>query len=114
MGEEWRPVVGYEGLYEVSSLGQVRSVDRIVTRSDGRQCRWKGRTLRVNDTAHGGFAVSLCCANGRQKTVKVHTLVAAAFLGPRPKKADVRHLDGNPSNNQASNLAYRGLGHPAR
>lgn len=96
---EWRPVVGHEGLYEVSSTGQVRSVPRRGTR---------GKILKpqVRKQRDAGHLLLKVYRNGVQKTVTVHQLVAAAFLGPCPDGMQVRHLDGDPSNNAVSNLAY--------
>lgn len=99
--EEWRPVVGREGAYEVSSLGRVRSLDRWVERSHGHGMRIKGRVLR-KVLSDGYYRVGL----GQQTYGRIHTLVAEAFLGPRPDRADVRHLNGDPLDNRATNLAY--------
>src|ERR1022692_1435720 len=94
--ERWLPVVGYEGLYDVSDLGRVRSLPR-------RNCR--GTVLRPTLTKLGYLRVEPC-ADGSGRKVMVHVLVAAAFHGPCPPGLEVRHLDGNSQNNAASNLAY--------
>ncbi len=98
--EEWRPVVGHEGYYEVSNLGGVRSVDRVNARG-----RWKGRPLRPATRDSGHLCVSLC-RNSVCRTKNVHSLVAEAFIGPRPDGLQVAHYDGNPTNNILSNLRY--------
>lgn len=99
--EEWRPIPGSRD-YQVSSLGRVRRVAGIITRSNGRPQTIRGRVLRASVDDWGYPMVGV---DGR--TRKVHTLVAAAFLGPRPfDGAVVRHLDGDPSNNSVDNLAY--------
>jgi hypothetical protein len=95
-GEVWRDVVGYEGLYRVSSLGRVMSLPRTTTR---------GGLLKQNVGTNGRLEVNLT-RNGQQKVHRVHSLVAEAFLGPRPTGMEVRHLDGNATNNSAGNLAY--------
>ncbi len=97
-GEEWRPVVGYERLYEVSSLGRVRTLG-------GGKARTHGRILKAAVGTTGYLRVALS-ANNIAKTCKVHQLVAKAFLGPRPPRAYVLHNDGNPLNNVLSNLRY--------
>lgn len=105
MSEEWRPVVGYEGYYEVSDQGRVRGVERLIKSSRG------FRTLpsallqgtRNKQTKYVQVALS---REGRRKLVAVHALVAAAFIGPRPKGLEVRHLDGNHSNDRRTNLKY--------
>lgn len=92
--EAWKPVVGHPG-YEVSDLGRVRSIDRqtLVVR--------KGKLLRPGRASHGYPTVAL----GRQSRT-VHSLVAEAFIGPRPEGQEVRHLDGDRSNASLSNLRY--------
>ena len=92
--ERWKPVPGYEGLYEVSDHGRVLS--------------HRGRApkiLRPYQTGNGHFQVDLRDGRGR-KQPRVHQLVMEAFVGPPPPGMEVRHLDGNPANNALSNLAY--------
>lgn len=96
MSEQWRSVVGYEGLYQVSSEGRVRGVRR-------KGCH--GGTLRPARDRHGRLVVSLWREN-RGKTHRVSQLVCAAFVGPPAGAVEVRHLDGNPANNRVENLAY--------
>lgn len=106
--EEWKPVVGFEGKYEVSDLGRVRSLNRDIyqPRFPGgkphRQTR-KGQILRPGRMPQGHQSVVLTRKGG---SFCVHALVLAAFVGPRPSGMDVRHLDGNPANNTLGNLAY--------
>ena len=99
MSETWRPVL--TGLYEVSSLGNVRSVTH--HSHDGR--RWKGRPIKLtfNDRKNLIFNASI---NGRKMTPNVHKLVALAFLGPCPQNMEINHKDGNRKNNRISNLEY--------
>ena len=90
MTEEWRPVVGYEGQYEVSSFGRVRSVP-------------KQRLLKpyIGDSGH---AYTQLGGRGQRRRF-IHRLVYAAFNGSIPEGKVVRHLDGNPQNNTPGNLA---------
>lgn len=97
---EWRPVVGYEGLYEVSDQGRVRSVDRKPARGSRR-----GRLLRLTAAGYGYLSVSLH-RNGRQQTATVHSLVADAFLGPRPDGMTVCHGPAGKLDNTPANLSY--------
>lgn len=99
--EVWRPVPGYDGAYEVSSIGRVRSLDRF--NSAGRFTR--GRVLRAPINNEGYRQVSLCVAN-TQKGCRVHRLVCWAFNGPPGPEDVVRHLDGDALNNCADNLAW--------
>ena len=104
-GEEWKDVPGFDGRYQVSDLGRVRSVDRPVrcTSCRGEEVRIaRGRVLRPCSVPTGHLRVPL----GRGALRSVHALVAEAFIGPRPPGCDVAHLDGNPRNNVPSNLGY--------
>ena len=104
--EEWRPVVGWESLYEVSSLGRVRSLPREFVRSDGVRHARPDRVLNVGPRANQTYPAVSLAADRSVVTRRVHTLVAEAFHGPRPEGNVVRHLDGNPTNNTVQNLAY--------
>lgn len=97
-GEEWRPVAGYEGFYEVSSCGRVRTIG-------GGKARSHGRILKATLGTTGYLRVSLSVSNV-SRTKKVHRLVAEAFLGPPPLRGYVLHKDGNPQNNRVKNLCY--------
>lgn len=106
--EVWKPVVGFEGSYEVSSLGRVRSLDRRVwlAASHRASAHWhpcKGRLLRPGKmNAQGHVSVAL----GKGNSQCVHALVAAAFIGPRPPGLDVCHRNGYADDNVESNLYY--------
>lgn len=104
--EVWRPVVGYEGYYEVSSAGRVRSVDRIVAVHKKGRRRIKGHLLKPCPTSRGYLAVGLCRGN-RAKTSHVHALVCEAFDGPKPSPDyEARHRNGNQLDNRAENLSW--------
>lgn len=112
MAEQWRPVVHWEGLYSVSSLGRVRSEDRITT-SNGRARRVRGCILLANPT--GGHPAVALCRDGRSHTYTVSRLVLEAFVGPCPGGKVARHFpDTDPHNNRLDNLIYgpRGKGDP--
>lgn len=104
MPEMWKPVVGYEGLYEVSDLGNVRSVDRTVIYKTGQPRHYKGQTLKLKP-AHGYWRVELN-RNGKPACFQVHRLVLAAFVGPLPEGKEVCHNNGNPGDNRLENLRY--------
>lgn len=101
MEEEWRAVVGYEGVYEVSDKGGVRSLPR----HDRMGRPVKGGPLSTKPGNIGYPVVSLW-KNGEGTTVTVHSLVAEAFIGPRPEGMDVAHRDGTRTNNSVENLRY--------
>ena len=101
--ETWRDAIGYEGLYRVSDLGRVRSLDRVVDGPKG-QMRLNGKVMKLSLV--GGYEQIGLCKNGPQKFLYVHRLVAAAFIGPRPNEKQVNHRDGNKLNNRSSNLEY--------
>lgn len=103
--QRWLPVVQWEGLYEVSDRGQVRSVARSVERCDGR-ARWAPSVLLKQQTKPTGHMVVSLKAGDRKITRTVHRLMADAFHGLRPEGLEVRHLDGNPRNNVIGNLRY--------
>lgn len=94
--EEWRPVKGYEGKYEVSNLGTVKRV-----------CKGKGsklgRVVRQNNHNSGYKTVSLWRDN-RGKSYLVHRVIASAFLGEIANGLEVNHIDGDKTNNRADNL----------
>ncbi len=92
--ELWRPIAGFEGHYEISSLGRVWS-------------RYVNRALVPAIEASTGYPRVSLSAGGRQRPVRVHRLVAAAFLGLPPEgKPNVCHRDGDPANNAVTNLYY--------
>lgn len=99
--EIWKPIPGYEGQYEVSDQGRVRSLDRTITNSKGVTSRLTGRTLRSSPTKAGYPIVQI-----PPKKRYVHRLVLEAFIGSCPQGMECRHLDGNPSNNRLDNLVW--------
>lgn len=94
--EEWKPVIGFEDIYEVSNLGRVKRVLPCNRSPEGGVLKPWPRGPR-----EGYLSVQLC-----QATRPVHRLVAEAFLGPRPDAAVINHIDGNKHNNSAVNLEY--------
>lgn len=101
--EEWRPVVGYEGYYEVSDYGNVRSLSRSIRCKDGRLYSKKGKNLRPSTTPDGYPIVQLC-KNGVGKFLSVHRLVMKAFRGH--SDLNVNHKNGITNDNNIENLEY--------
>jgi hypothetical protein len=103
---EWRPVTGHEGLYEVSSDGQVRSVDRAVRHSSGGGTYvLHGRVLKPQASGNGYLVVKLS-RDGKALTRNIHTLVLEAFSGPCPPGMEACHGDGDRANPALSNLRW--------
>jgi hypothetical protein len=102
--EEWRPVVGYEGLYEVSVLGRVRGVDRMVRGKHG----LRAQRGTQKEPWHGGpYPTVRLCKEGVKATVPLHRLVAEAFLGEPPtEKHEVCHRDGVAAGDCPGNLYW--------
>lgn len=98
--EQWRPVVGWECYYEVSNFGRIRSLPRTVLR---RYFPPRIKTLPLN---RDGYQLVAFQARPRSTTMKVHTVVLTAFVGPRPKGMQACHNDGNPANNSLTNLRW--------
>lgn len=111
MNEEWRAVVGFEGAYEVSNLGNVRSLDRFVDYK--KRCQYSGKILEISKWVLGvnlrpapGTSGHLSVVLGRNKTRQVHSLVIEAFVGPRPLKHECCHSNGICTDNRAENLRW--------
>lgn len=103
MSEVWQPVVGYDGFYEVSDAGRVRSIDRVFIRADGQREGRRGRVLTPTPAGSGYPSVTLRL--GRRRTI--HILVCEAFHGARPTPShEVAHFDGDKTNNCADNLRW--------
>lgn len=95
--EIWKPVVGYEGNYEVSSIGRVRSI------------RWRGgykTHLIFHDLKESGYVEVLLVKNKEMRYRRVHQLVAEAFIPNPDGKPQIDHIDGDRSNNRVENLRW--------
>jgi len=107
-GEIWTDIPGYEGLYQVSSLGRVKSLPRSIPHPRHKNpIRIKGGILKQSVASNGYLMVGLC-ANGKAVSRTVHSLVMEAFVGPRPKGAEINHKSkaGNKWDNRLCNLEY--------
>jgi hypothetical protein len=93
--EQWRPVPGYEGSYEVSDLGRIKSLPK----------RRRGERILQGSTCTDGYLqVGLCCGGMTRRLV--HSIVAEVFIGPRPEGLQINHIDGDKKNNDRRNLEY--------
>lgn len=97
----WRPIPGWTGLYEASSDGQIRSLDRLTI--NGR--RVKGRTLKSFPQPKG-YQIVVLARDGGRFAFALHRLIAETFLGPKPDGMVTCHNDGDKNNNAAANLRY--------
>ena len=107
MVEVWRDIPNYEGFYQVSNFGRVKSLKRIVIGKNGFKHTCPEKILKlVNKKGYKYISLFKNSHNRVGKTVGVHQLVLWAFVGVQEKGMEVRHLDNNPFNNRLENLAY--------
>ena len=102
--EIWKTVVGWEGLYEVSNLGRVRSLDRIVKRGDYLQNRHQKILAQTQNKF--GYLLAKLSRNGRSRRYMIHRLVAEAFIPNPDNLPQVNHKDENKENNCVENLEW--------
>ena len=102
--EEWRDIQGYDGYYQVSNLGRVRSLDRYLP-FNGTISLKKGRILKQGNDGNGYKQVNLS-KDGKTKMCRVHRLVAEAFIPNHEKLPCVNHIDEDKTNNNVDNLEF--------
>ena len=103
--EEWRDIVGWEGLYQVSNLGRVKSLSRSIVYKDGREYTYPSKIIKNQKVSTGYRSVMFYGVNGK-KQYYVHRLVAETFI-PNPKNlGDVNHKDCCKTNNIIINLEW--------
>lgn len=100
--EIWIDIKGFEGAYQISNLGSVRSLDRVVTDKNGNLKTVKGRMLSLINHTGGYLTTKIGKAGNRY----IHRLVAEAFLIKPEGKTEVNHIDGNKKNNTVENLEW--------
>lgn len=103
--EIWKPVVGYEGLYEVSSFGRVRSLKRTRKGKCESECGVKERLLKPSKHTKGYLVCGLS-KDGKLKYFKVHRLVAVAFLPNHDNKPEIDHINTDKTDNRVENLRW--------
>lgn len=112
MSEVWKPIKGYEGIYEVSSYGRVRSLARMRIDKKGRRKPIPEKMLKMHDRK--GYDSVTLQDMGRKAIMSVHRLVAMAFI-PNPDNLPIiNHRDENPKNNQVSNLEWCDISYNTR
>lgn len=102
--EIWKPVVGYDGLYEVSNLGRVKTLPRTVQTSAG--VRYVKERIRCGLLGKRGYVIIGLVKQGKRRTACIHRLVLSAFVPNTQNKSDVDHIDGDRTNNYLSNLRW--------
>ena len=105
MEEVWKDVQGYEGLYQVSNLGRVKSLERIVKRKNQPDLPVAGKILNPR-TGKNGYAYVILSKESKGKTANIHRMVAEAFVSKLEGCNVVNHLDGNKGNNICNNLEW--------
>ena len=111
MKEEWKDIKGYEGVYQVSNFGRVRSLDRYCISNTNNQFATytskrllKGKILKAYDNGNGYLMISLL-KNMKRKVYYVHRLVGEYFLSQKEEE-EINHIDGNKYNNDVRNLEW--------
>lgn len=100
--EIWKPIEGYEGLYEVSNTGKVKSLEKYVKNKSKLQFRPE----RVLKPGGDNYYIVALCKDGKVSGKAVHRLVAQAFIPNPENKPNIDHIDANPKNNHVSNLRW--------
>lgn len=100
MTEIWKDICGYEGLYQVSTLGRVKSLSKYSG------CVFRNDFIKKTGVKSNGYEVVCLSKNGIKKTYCVHRLVAVAFIPCDDNRLDVNHIDGNKLNNTVVNLEW--------
>lgn len=103
--EIWKPVVGYEGLYEVSNFGRVKGISRMV-KGKFNNLRYQKETMRIQQINNRGYCTLRLCKDGKYKQHFVHRLVATAFIPNDDETLEVNHKDEDKTNNYAFNLEW--------
>ena len=105
MGESWKPIPEWEGYYEVSDRGRIRSVDRLVKHRGTSLRQERGRIMSQHSNEYGYF-YTMASRNGQTKRIWVHRAVLEAFVSSRPEGMVTMHLNNDPADNHVKNLQW--------
>lgn len=100
---DWKEIKDFEGLYEVNSIGQVKSLSKNVGSGEGYKTK---EFIMLVQKYKAGYLYYSLCKKGNRKKMKAHRLVAIAFIDNPENKKEVNHIDGNKQNNHVSNLQW--------
>jgi len=103
--ENWTDVVSFQGFYQVSDHGRVRSMRRVITRKNGRKHTVQSRVLKPGRTK-AGYPIVALFQQGKQTMAYIHHLVLEAFVSPRPPDLECRHLNGVEADCRLGNLKW--------
>lgn len=106
--EVWKDIKGYERKYQISNYGRVKSLERLTNAGikNNRITKRKEKILKPLKVTKGYYSIRLYDENKQGKTLKIHRLVAEAFIPNTDKKEQVNHIDGNKANNRVDNLEW--------
>ena len=102
--EEWKDISGYEGRYQISNMGRIRSLPRIVKNGIG-ECHKKGKILKPQKAVNGYMRATLCNEK-YYKHFKIHRLVAEHYIPNPENKPQVNHINGDKTDNRVDNLEF--------
>lgn len=105
MVEEWKDISGYEGYYQVSNLGNVKSLDRTILQNNGVTINPKGKQLKQH-LNHKGYPEVNLTRGGKAKGFRIHRLVAIAFIPNTDNKPEVNHINCIKTDNSVDNLEW--------
>lgn len=102
----WKDIPGYEGIYQASPEGEIKSVDRYVSHGNAPRQFKRGRILKQGINNNGYPCVMLTDINGHERRIQVHRLIAITFIPNPENKSQVNHIDENKLNNNVDNLNW--------
>lgn len=103
--EVWKDVIGYEGMYQVSTFGRVRALEREIEYKNGTRHTYPEKILSARLDKYGYLRTNLY-KSGKAKVKKIHRIVAESFIPNKDKKSTINHKDGNKLNNRVENLEW--------